>query len=208
MSTTTMNEIIEKISKIENGFSHIEKEAKLLFKTKTSNELFKISNELIDNEIYQARMLGVFLLGYIAPDNSSSMEILKNKISKDSNWRVQEILAKSFDYYCKNIGYEKSLPIINEWLNDSNPNVCRAVTEGLRIWTSRPFFKNNPEIAISLISKHKDNESEYLRKSVGNSLRDISKKHNDLVEKEISSWDLTDTKINFTHKYVTKNKKL
>jgi 3-methyladenine DNA glycosylase AlkC len=30
-----------------------------------------------------------------------------------------------------------------------------------------------------------------LRKSVGNALRDISKKHPELVRQEVASWDLT-----------------
>ena len=54
-------------------------------------------------------------------------------------------------------------------------NHRRAVTEGLRIWTSRPFFKDNPKEAIRLLSEYKTDENEYVRKSVGNALRDISK---------------------------------
>ena len=203
----TMKEIIEKVSKIEHGFRHIENEAQMLFQSKSSNEILTIANELIENKIYQARMLGVFLLGYLSPNTISALNTLKEKVSKDPNWRVQEILAKSFDHYCNIIGYEKSLPIIKEWLNSKNPNVCRAVTEGLRIWTNRPYFKTNPEVAIKLISQHKKNESEYLRKSVGNSLRDISKKYNDLVEKKILTWDLSNSLTYFTYKYVTKNKR-
>lgn len=36
-------------------------------------------------------------------------------------------------------------------------------------------FRDNPKIAIELISEHKSDDSEYLRKSVGNALRDIGK---------------------------------
>lgn len=42
-------------------------------------------------------------------------------------------MAKAFDKFCKKIGYEKALPIIDEWLKNNNPNTRRAVTEGLRI---------------------------------------------------------------------------
>jgi 3-methyladenine DNA glycosylase AlkD len=201
-----MKEIIKRLSKIEHGFQYIEIEAKNIFHLKTTKDILDIADKLLENDIYQARMLAVFLFGYSASKDSSSLKTLKTRISKDINWRVQEILAKSFDYFCNEIGYEKSLPIIKDWLNDPNPNVCRAVTEGLRIWTNRPYFKTNPQIAIQLISQHKASESEYLRKSVGNSLRDILKKHKNLVEKEISTWDLSDKRINFTYKYVTKSK--
>lgn len=62
------------------------------------------------------------------------------------------------------------------------------------------IFRDNPTIAIQLISEHKADDSEYLRKSVGNALRDIGKKHQDDIINEISQWDLTDKKVAFTYK--------
>lgn len=202
-----MEEIIEKISKVENGFKPIEFEAIQIFKSKPIKDVITLSCELLYNGKYQVRSLVVFLLGYAACKDLKALNILKDEVSKDQSWQVQEILAKSFDQYCKYKGYRESLPTIKDWLKDENPNVCRAVTEGLRIWTSRPYFKENPEIAVKLISDKKSCDSEYLRKSVGNALRDISKKHNELVAKEISGWDLDDKKIAFTYRYVVKNKK-
>lgn len=203
---TTMEQIIEKISKIENGFKPIEFEAKNIFYSKSIGDSMTLACDLLKNEKYQVRSLAVFLLGFISSKNLKALEILKTEVSKDKSWQVQEILAKAFDQYCKDIGYEKSLKTIKEWLSDKNPNVCRAVTEGLRIWTGREYFKSNPQIAIQLISQHKDSNSEYLRKSVGNSLRDILKKHKELVEKELSTWNLSDARIHFTSRYVIKNK--
>ena len=110
----------------------------------------------------------------------------------------------AFDEVCKYRGYEASLPLIEEWLNDDNPNVIRAVTEGLRIWTTRPFFKENPSIAIALICKHKAHESKYLRKSVGNALRDISKEHAELIRDEVQRWELSNPRILFTYKLAAK----
>jgi len=201
-----MQEIIERISKIENGFKAIELEAKNIFVSNPITDSEKLAIDLLDNELYQVRSLAVFLLGYISSKDIAVLKILRTIVSNDKSWQVQEILAKSFDQYCRDTGYEKSIPVIKDWLSDKNPNVCRAVTEGLRIWTGRPFFKTNPQVAIQLISQHKSHESEYLRKSVGNSLRDISKKHKHLVDEEISTWDLSDKKIHFTYKYVTKGK--
>jgi hypothetical protein len=149
-------------------------------------------------------MLATTILGRLATTNNDALRFLKEQVSTDENWRVQEMLAKAFDEVCKHSGYEASLPLIEEWINDGNPNVIRAVTEGLRIWTSRPFFKENPAVAIALISKHKAHESEYLRKSVGNALRDISKKHAELVQSEVQTWDLSNSKVLFTYKLATK----
>lgn len=201
-----MKEIVERLSKIENGFKPIEFEAKNIFVSKPSSYSMKLAIELLENDFYQVRSLAVFLLGFISSKDSAALKILRTNVSNDKSWQVQEILAKSFDQYCMDTGYEKSLPVIKDWLSDKNANVCRAVTEGLRIWTGRPFFKTNPQVAIQLISQHKAHESEYLRKSVGNSLRDISKKHKELVDKEVLTWDLSNKLIQFTYKFVTKAK--
>ncbi|GHV72619.1 hypothetical protein AGMMS49928_29840 [Spirochaetia bacterium] len=88
----------------------------------------------------------------------------------------------AFDNYSKDNGYEKSLETINEWLNNKNENIRRAVTEGLRSWIKRPYFDDNPQEAIKILAKYKTDESEYVRKSVGNALKDISKKYPELIK--------------------------
>jgi len=82
--------------------------------------------------------------------------------------------------------------------------VQRAVTEGLRIRTYRDYFKQHPEVAIKLLSNLKDDEHEYVRKSVGNALRDISRFYKDLVEAELQSWDTSDPKVAYTYKLASK----
>lgn len=147
------------------------------------------------SEVYQVRMYGVFLFGYLSTDKEI-LTFMREEVSKDENWRVQEVLAKSFDEFCKSIGYEKTLTVIDEWLNHDNPNTRRAVTEGLRIWTSRPYFKENPKEAIRRIANLKEDKSEYVRKSVGNALRDISKKFPELIKDELNTWKLENKEIN------------
>lgn len=117
---------------------------------------------------------------------------------------MQEILAMAFDSFCKANGYEESLPVIEEWLSSKCANTRRAITEGLRIWTGRPYFKDHPEKASSLIATLRNDESEYVRKSVGNSLRDISKKFPELIQKELSSWDLSSKQIMQVYKLASK----
>ena len=60
-------------------------------------------------------MYGVFLFGYLSEQNDI-LAFMRDEVSKDDNWRVQEVLAKAFDEFCKKIGYKKALPIIDEWL--------------------------------------------------------------------------------------------
>jgi len=194
-----MKQLIDNIKKIEHGFKHIIDAGDIIISDKTENH-FDLAVTFLTDDSYQVRMLATYLLGQLSPNNPEALELLETKVAEDENWRVQEMLAKAFDYYCKTIGYEKSITTIKKWLSDKKANVRRAVIEGLRIWTGRPYFKENPEIAIQLISEQKSDDSEYLRKSVGNALRDISKKHPDEVLKEISTWDLSNKKIKFTYK--------
>jgi 3-methyladenine DNA glycosylase AlkD len=160
--------------------------------------------KLYSSEAYQARSLATFVLGETASRSDKAMSFLKRTVSKDKSWQVQEILAKAFDKYCSDIGYEKSLRTIKEWLDNENPNVRRAVTEGLRIWTNREYFRENPRVAVNFLRALKNDESEYVRKSVGNALRDISKKHRDLIASELKTWDIFDKKTRQTYKLAGK----
>ncbi len=167
-------------------------------------ESIRIAKQLFESEIYQARSLATFIFGRLAVDSNETIEFLKRHVSKDNDWRVQEILAKAFDRYCADVGYEQAAPVIKEWMADSLPNVRRAVTEGLRIWTGRPFFRDQPEVAIQFLSQLRNDESEYVRKSVGNALRDISKKHKELVKIELQQWDITNNNVKQTHNLACK----
>ena len=148
-------------------------------------------------------MHGVFLFGYLS-DDSDILTFMRDEVSKDDNWRVQEVLAKAFDEYCKNTGYESAIPVIDEWLRSDNPNTRRVVIEGLRIWTSRPHFKVNPQEAIKRIAPLKEDTSEYVRKSVGNALRDISRKFPELIKEELKTWKLENKEIKQVYKLASK----
>lgn len=188
-------------SEITNGFKEIEKKA--LSDFKSNNHIKELAYLAYKSDSYQVRMYSVFLFGYLSEDKEI-LNFMKDIVSKDNNWRVQEILAKSFDEYCKRLGYEKSISIIDEWLNDSNPNTRRAVTEGLRIWTNKPYFKENPIEAIKRLSNLKHDNSEYVRKSVGNALRDISKKYPQLIVTELNNWNLEIKEIKQVYKLASK----
>lgn len=203
-SMENIDVLIEKVKKTEHGFLNILKEAENFKNSHSVEDCLIISKKLFLSEIYQGRSLGTFILGFIACESKEALDFLKVEVSRDDDWRVQEILAKAFDRYCSDIGYENALPVIKEWLSDKNPNVRRAVTEGLRIWTGREYFKDNPAVAIRLLSNLKDDQSEYVRKSVGNALKDISKKHKDLVKDEVGNWNLKDKRIKFTYRFTSK----
>lgn len=203
MDENLKQDIIEKII-VQEGFKIIRDEAIQIFKSETLENCFSLANEFYKSKHFQVQELGVFLLGYIADKNATALRFLKETVSQNEDWRVQEILAMAFDSFCKTNSYEQSISVIEEWLSFKYANTRRAVTEGLRIWTSRPFFKEHPEKAIALIALLRNDESEYVRKSVGNALKDISKKHSELVVGELKAWDLSNKSINQVYKLATK----
>ena len=193
----------QEFSSIENGFKTEESRALQDFHSHDFAYCKTLAFAAYQSPVYQVRMYGVFLFGHLSEDEEI-LHFMKEEVTKDENWRVQEILAKSFDTYCKKIGMEKALPTITEWLQSPEPNARRAVTEGLRIWTSRAYFKDHPEEAIRYLAQLKEDSSEYVRKSVGNALRDISKKFPDLIKREVETWSLDSKEIKQVYRLTTK----
>jgi heat repeat domain protein len=181
-------------SAIERGFLREQRRARSDYASFDPEQARRVAFLAYRSEVYQVRMYAVFLLGHLSQE-SDVLSFLRDDVSADSNWRVQEVLAKAFDDFCAVRGYEAALPVIDEWLSDPRPNVRRAVTEGLRIWTRRPYFRDHPGDAIARLSKLRSDASEYVRKSVGNALRDISKKHPELVVAELRTWSLETKKV-------------
>lgn len=193
-----MKEYVEglerEFSAIERGFLREQRRARSDYASFDPEQARRVAFLAYRSEVYQMRMYAVFLLGHLSQE-SDVLSFLRDDVSADSNWRVQEVLAKAFDDFCAVRGYEAALPVIDEWLSDPRPNVRRAVTEGLRIWTSRPYFRDHPGDAIARLSRLRSDASEYVRKSVGNALRDISKKHPELVAAELRTWSLETKKV-------------
>ena len=170
----------KEISLIENGFKEEEKRALSDYRSNDKEFVKKLAFSAYNSNTYQVRMYGVFLFGYLSEQNDI-LTFMRDEVSKDDNWRVQEVLAKAFDEFCKNTGYEKALPIIDECLENDNPNE-----------------------AIRRIVALKEYPSEYVRKSVGNALRDISKKFPELIKDELNNWKLESKEINQVYKLASK----
>lgn len=189
---------------VKDNLKLVKEEAQRYKNSHTTIECYEMALELYQSEYFQLQEVGTLLFGYISIDLQKALSFMREIISNHSSWKVQEVLAMAFDTYCKINSYKKSLPTIKDWLNDKRSNVRRAVSEGLRIWTNRDYFRENPHIAISLLSVLRNDESEYVLKSAGNALRDISKKYSDLVKIELKQWDITDKKTKQVYKLANK----
>ena len=202
-----MDDYISYLNKVipeKDSLKIVKSEAEKFQSSHSSSECHTMGITLYQSDNFQIQEIGIFLLGYAAHEIPESLDFLRNTVSKHQNWKVQEILAMAFDNHCKSIGYENAVPLITDWLSDANPNVRRAASEGLRVWTSRPYFKDHPSVAIRLLSDRKTDSSEYVRKSIGNALKDISKKHPELVFDEIHKWDVSSKEIKQVYNLASK----
>ena len=87
---------------------------------------------------------------------------------------------------------ERTLSVLKTWTTDPNRHVRRLVSEGTRPrlpWTMRlPAFIDDPAPILPLLEALKDDEEEYVRRSVANNLNDIAKDHADLVAEIAGRW--------------------
>ncbi len=81
---------------------------------------------------------------------------------------------------------------LQHWAQDDSAHVRRLASEGCRPrlpWGQRvPYLMSNPEPVIALLQWLKDDESEYVRRSVANSLNDISKDYPERVVSLVQQW--------------------
>ena len=78
------------------------------------------------------------------------------------------------------------------WTKSNNEHIRRLASEGCRPrlpWAiALPPFKENPTEVLEILELLKDDESEYVRKSVANNINDISKDNPEIVMVLTKSW--------------------
>ncbi len=87
---------------------------------------------------------------------------------------------------------EKVMEFMSRCGEDTNENVRRFASEGCRPrlpWAmALPKFKQDPEPVLSVLEKLKNDESEFVRRSVANNLNDISKDNPEIVLDVCERW--------------------
>jgi len=87
---------------------------------------------------------------------------------------------------------EKTLSILKKWTHDKDRHVRRLASEGTRPrlpWAMRlPLFIKDPAPVMNLLEVLKDDDEEYVRRSVANNLNDIAKDHPDMVADIAARW--------------------
>jgi 3-methyladenine DNA glycosylase AlkC len=87
---------------------------------------------------------------------------------------------------------ERTLQIMGRWVNDPDHHVRRLVSEGTRPrlpWGMQlPKLMADPSPMLPLLEALRDDEHEYVRRSVANHLNDIAKDHPDLIANLAKQW--------------------
>lgn len=87
---------------------------------------------------------------------------------------------------------QRSLARLREWAADPDPHVRRLVSEGSRPrlpWAGRlRDFQVDPSPVLALLELLKDDESEYVRRSVANNFNDIGKDHPEILVEVAARW--------------------
>ena len=88
--------------------------------------------------------------------------------------------------------FDLSYRYAQQWTTHDNPHVRRLASEGCRSrlpWGSRvPQLIQQPDIILPILAALKDDDSEYVRRSVANNLNDISKDYPDKVLALAQRW--------------------
>lgn len=162
--------------------------------SKSANELIAISRQVLDSstsgEIDERFTMAGALLLPPALGFEEARLLLVDGFANVDNWRVQECVAKAMDEYASLEGWDNSLIWIQECVHHPRANVRRAAVEGPRVWTARPPFtgKGGASKAFAVFEDRRNDESSYVRKSVGNAMRDIGKKYPEELLARFSGW--------------------
>ncbi|MCC9622141.1 DNA alkylation repair protein [Thalassospira sp. MA62] len=88
--------------------------------------------------------------------------------------------------------YTLTMEKLQEWAKSPNAHLRRAASECTRTrlpWRSKlTIFIENPKPVLSILEHLRSDPSDYVRKSVGNNLNDLSKDWPDVVMDEIEKW--------------------
>jgi hypothetical protein len=95
--------LVQQVSKVKDGFKPIQAEAENILVQHTTYDSLQLAHRLYASEVHQARMLATLIFGKLAALSPEAFSFLKGTVSRDDDWRVQEMLAMAFDTYTYNL---------------------------------------------------------------------------------------------------------
>ncbi len=166
---------------------------------------FELAQRLMPNPDVHGAMAATLLAGHISYLIPEALQFLRTQSASNPDIRVQDCLARGFDHYCLNRGYERALATMEEWAKDPNENVRRAVIEAPRVWTKKEYFAANPKVAFMFVGSMKADPSGTVRFSVGRALSEMGDDFPELLLAELKTWNLHHPPVKHTYMFASKN---
>lgn len=152
----------------------------------------KMSRALLGSPSDKIRSLGVRVhFEHFKGNVKKELASLKITAAMPGTW-TQETSQSTLKDMVHLHGLDKILPLIKRWVEDDDPTVRRVIIEGLRprgVWCKHiGQLKADPSPLKPIIKQLLDDDSDYVRKAVANSLNDISKDNPDSLCEWIAEW--------------------
>lgn len=170
-------------------------------------DIFRFSDPEENNHM---KNFAIALLGELVYSSKEyfSGAITQTKVWGDhSSWKVREmsgqVLRKALQKYP-----EKTITILSDWVHSDNENIRRLAVESLRPLSVIKWLRDptkNDKI-LTLLSIVKADPSMYVRKSVGNNLKDLTKYMPEKILDELQVW-IQEANVLITDDLASKSKK-
>lgn len=138
---------------------------------------------------------GLFIPAFVEQQGLHEFALSMDALAHITQFSSAEFAVRPFIQH-----YPEQMQIVLlNWARSENEHVRRLASEGCRPrlpWAmALPEFKHDPSYIIPILECLKNDDSEYVRRSVANNLNDIAKDHPQLVIKTVTNWLNKDKKI-------------
>ena len=168
-------------------------------------DALKLATQLLPHPDIHGALAATLIAGHISYVLPAALAFLRERCAKNDDVRVHDCVAKAFDHYCLNLGYERALPTMKDWAKDPNEIVRRATIEAPRPWARKEYFSTRPELAIEFLAKFNNDASSNVRLSAGRALSEVAEDFPDLVMKELKRWNLHHPPVKHMYMFAAKN---
>jgi hypothetical protein len=169
------------------------------------DQALELARRLLSNPDVHGAMASALISGHVSYLLPEALEFLRTEVPKNADVRVQDCLARGFDHFCLNRGYDRALVTMEEWAKDPNDAVRRAVVEAPRVWTRKDYFKSRPKMAIAFVASMKADSSGTVRFSVGRALAEMGEDFPELLMAELKTWNMHYPPVKHTYTFASKN---
>ncbi|MFI5355673.1 MAG: hypothetical protein ACHQX0_08690, partial [Desulfobaccales bacterium] len=84
-------------------------------RTLVPTQSYELATRLFPNEDVHGAMAAALIAGHVSYLVPDALVFLRTKVAEHGDVRVQDCLARGFDHFCLNRGYERALVTMEEW---------------------------------------------------------------------------------------------